>query len=171
MSVDVNFGNVKRHFTCCAIDFKDTYCYVGTKTGDIFEINIEKAIYKRLGPVKKLFSMGVSTLRILPNGDIVAGAGDGTIGKISIQNMKQTAQCQVLGSVTSISFTGDSSHFFCGTAQSNIYWINSTNLAAELRNTCHYEKINDVAFPANYSDVFATCSLTDIRIWNANNRQ
>ena len=24
---------------------------------------------------------------------------------------------------------------------------------------------------SNYSDVFATCSLTDIRVWNAKNRQ
>jgi cilia- and flagella-associated protein 52 len=40
-----------------------------------------------------------------------------------------------------------------------------------LRNTCHFERINDIAFPHNYSDVYATCSMTDIRIWNAKNRQ
>ena len=77
----------------------------------------------------------------------------------------------LLGAVTSISFTGDYTHFFCGTNQSNIYWVDSDQLNAELRNTCHYSRINDVAFPYNYSDVFATCSLHDIRIWNANNRQ
>ena len=27
-----------------------------------------------------------------------------------------------------------------------------------------------VSFLSNYSDVFATCSLNDIRIWNAKNR-
>lgn len=43
-----------------------------------------------------------------------------------------------MGAVTSISFTGDYTHFFCGTSQSNIYWVNSTTLAPELRNTCHY---------------------------------
>jgi hypothetical protein len=36
----VNFGNVKRQFTCVAIDHSDNYCYVGTKTGDVFEISI-----------------------------------------------------------------------------------------------------------------------------------
>jgi hypothetical protein len=35
-SLAVNFGNVKRHFTCVAIDRNDSYCYVGTKTGDLF---------------------------------------------------------------------------------------------------------------------------------------
>ena len=76
-----------------------------------------------------------------------------------------------MGAVTSISFTGDFTHFFCGTSQSNIYWVNSTTLAPELRNTCHYEKINDVVFPHSFSDVFATASLNEIRIWNAKNRQ
>jgi WD40 repeat protein len=76
-----------------------------------------------------------------------------------------------MGNVTSISFTGDYTHFFCGTSQSNIYWVNATNLTPELRNTCHYERINDVAFPFNYSDVFATAAPNEIRIWNSKNRQ
>jgi len=50
----------------------------------VLEINIERAIYKRLGPIKKLFSLGVETLGILPNGDIIVGAGNGTIAKLSI---------------------------------------------------------------------------------------
>ena len=33
--------------------------------------------------------------------------------------------------------------------------------------TCHYERINDVCFPEGYSELFATCSNHDIRIWNA----
>jgi len=82
--MDVNFGNMKRQFTCAAIDANDEFVYVGTNTGDVLEINIERAIYKRLGPIKKLFSQGVGTLGILPNGDIIVGAGDGTIAKLSI---------------------------------------------------------------------------------------
>jgi hypothetical protein len=39
-SLNANFGNVKRQFTCGAIDYGDEYVYVGTKTGDVFEINI-----------------------------------------------------------------------------------------------------------------------------------
>lgn len=79
------------------------------------EINIERAIFKRLGPVKKLFSLGVGTLGILPNGDIIAGAGDGTLAKLSIQTMSIVSKSEVLGGVSSITFTGDYTHFFCGT--------------------------------------------------------
>lgn len=39
-SLNANFGNVKRQFTCAAIDHSDSYVYCGTKTGDIFEVNI-----------------------------------------------------------------------------------------------------------------------------------
>jgi len=86
--LNANFGNVKRQFTCAAIDFGDNYVYCGTKTGDVFEVNIEKAIYKRVGPVKKLFSLGITAIRILPNGDIIVGTGEGKLAKISIQNMQ-----------------------------------------------------------------------------------
>lgn len=150
-SLNANFGNVKRHFTCAAIDNQDTYVYCGTKTGDIFEVNIDKAIYKRVGPVKRLFSLGVSIVRLLPNGDLIVGTGEGKLARISIQNMNILSESELMGNVTSISFTGDYTHFFAGTSQSNIYWVNSTTLVPELRNTCHYERINDIAFPHNYS--------------------
>lgn len=51
-----------------------------------------------------------------------------------------------------------------------MYWVDTEKLTPELRNTCHSERINDVAFPHNYSDVFATSAGTDIRVWNAKNR-
>ena len=51
------------------------------------QINIERALYKRLGPVNKLFSQGVNNIKILPNGDIIVGAGDGTLAKLNIQDM------------------------------------------------------------------------------------
>ena len=76
-----------------------------------------------------------------------------------------------MGACTSISLTADSTHFFAGSTKATIYWCNSDSIQPELRNTCHYERINDIAFPAGYSDLFATCSVNDIRVWNAKTRQ
>lgn len=76
-----------------------------------------------------------------------------------------------MGSVTSLSLTADGTHFFCGTSKATIYWCNTDDIAPELRNTCHYERINDVQFPTGYSELFATCSLNDIRVWNTKTRQ
>jgi len=86
--MDVSLGNLKRQFTCCEIDSADQFAYCGTKTGDFLEIQLEKAIFKRVGPVKTLFSQGINTIALLPNGDILVGAGDGKLAKVSIQTMQ-----------------------------------------------------------------------------------
>lgn len=57
-----------------------------------------------------------------------------------------------------------------GTNQSNWYYV-SPEFKAELRGTCHYDQVNDVVFPRGCSELFVTCSLNDIRIWNASLRQ
>lgn len=167
----VNLGNLKRTILNVVIDPTDLFAYVGTKTGDILEINLERASYKRCGPARKLFSQGVQCMALMANGDIIVGTGDGTVAKLGSQNLQVKGQTEVLGGVTSITLTQDNTHFFLGTNQSNIYLVDTDQLKPELRNTCHYEKINDLAFPFNYSEVFATCSVNDIRVWNARNRQ
>ncbi len=129
------------------IDPVDEFVYCGSTTGDVVEVNIERAIYKRMAPVGKLFQMGIKALGLLPNGDLIVGTGFGTIAKISIQTMKVKKRCKIWGSVTSFTFTRDFTHFFCGTAESNIYWVDSDQLNAEVRNTCHPHKVNDIAFP------------------------
>lgn len=48
-------GHIKRIFSCCVIDQADKFAYLGTKTGDMVEISLERALFKRIGPVKKLF--------------------------------------------------------------------------------------------------------------------
>lgn len=168
-SVKCNLGSIKRSFTCLALQSNDEHIFAGTKTGDIMEIHVKSTNFKRIGPSKCLFAQGVKVVTCLPNDDLIIGAGDGTLAKLSINSMNIKCATQVLGGVTSITFTSDATHFFCGTSQCNIYWVDSSTLVPELRNTCHYDKINDIVFPHNYSNVFATCSKNDIRIWNASN--
>ena len=146
------------------IDPTDTMAYACTKTGDILEINLERAIFKRVGPVKKLFSLGVTCISMILNGDILVGCGDGTIAKICNKTMQIKNQTKLLGGITSITLTADGTYFFAGTTLCNIYWCDSENLNPELRNTCHYETINEISFPYGYSEVFTTCSMNEIRV-------
>jgi WD40 repeat protein len=168
---DILTNQIKRVFTCCVIDPTDQFAYIGTKTGDIMEINLQNNLFKRLGPNKKLFSQGVQSIKLLANGDLLLGAGDGMIAKVNSLDFHVKKFAKVMGAVTSLSLTADSTHFFCGTNKATIYWCNTDDIAPELRNTCHYEKINDVAFPHGYSELFATCSMNDIRVWNSKSRQ
>lgn len=50
------------------------------------------------------------------------------------------------------------------------YWV-TMDMETELRGTCHFARVNDVIFPAGCSDLFITCSVADIRVWNAALRQ
>lgn len=167
--LNVNMGQIKRNIQCVVIDPSDTFAYVGTSTGDIIEINLEKALFKRIGPVKRLFAKGINCISQIPNGDILVGSGDGTVAKIGLKDMKVKAEDKVQGAVTSFSAIG--THFFIGTDKATIYWCDTDEIKPELRNTCHYHQINDIAFPKDYSQVFATCSVNDIRIWNSKSRQ
>jgi hypothetical protein len=38
-------------------------------------------------------------------------------------------------------------------SQANMYWVDTATLNAELRNTCHFDRISSVIFPQNYSGV------------------
>ena len=80
----------------------------------------------------------------LSKDDLLLGAGDGTIAKVGSNELKLKQSAKVMGSVTSLSLTADATHFFCGTSKATIYWCNTDDIAPELRNTCHYERINDV---------------------------
>ena len=80
-------GHIRRIFTCCIIDPQDQIAFLGTKTGDVVEISLERSLFKRIGPAKKLFSQGINCVNLLSNGDLIVGAGDGTVAKIGYKDM------------------------------------------------------------------------------------
>ena len=105
------------------------------------------------------------------NGDIIIGTGEGTVCTIDHKTMKIKKTTELTGGgITSITLTADGLYMFIATAYSNIYWVDTGLAHPELRNTSHYMPINHIAFPRNMSEVFATCSLDDIRIWNIRTR-
>ncbi|EER17966.1 WD-repeat protein, putative [Perkinsus marinus ATCC 50983] len=171
---EVSTGNLKRVITNICISKDDKLAYCGTQSGDILEVNLDRGIYKRLGPHKQCLRQGISCIRILDDGDLIAGSGDGTIVKIEARTFRVATSCKVLGCVTSIALTEDATHFFASTSYSNVYWVDASPqdaMTPELRNTCHHEPINQVVFPHDFSEVFATCSKEEVRVWNSRTRQ
>ena len=73
-------------------------------------------------------------------------------------------------SVTSLVLNAAGDHFFVGTNKSTMYLVAIDDFDYELRNSAHYERINDIAFPYGYSDLFVTGGINDIRVWNIKNR-
>ena len=92
--IDVNFGNIKRQILCLCIDPYDKCAYCGTKSGDILEIDLANGIYKRIGPVKRLFPQGVNCIRIFRNSDILVGTKDGLVAKVNYTSFKVKAKAK-----------------------------------------------------------------------------
>ncbi|KAK2193733.1 hypothetical protein NP493_7g04021 [Ridgeia piscesae] len=167
--VDVAMGSLKRNFKCIQISEDDSFFYAGTTTGDIVYVNIPAYRFQAHGPVKGRFSMGVTALKILKTGEILVGAGDGTVaivngreGKFKRTNKEQ----KVKGTVLSLTLRGEGHQFFVGTSACNIYRFNFAEFTHMLLKTCHDSPINDIAFPYGCDDLYVTCSYQDIRVWH-----
>lgn len=163
---DCNMGQLKRIVKCIKVAEDDQSFYCGTTSGDILEVNMKTRLFRHYGPQKEKFSLGIQALQLLKSGDVLIGAGDGTVALLKSQTYKKIRTAKIDGGVTSLTLRGAGHQFFVGTQISQMYRFNLIEFSSELINTCHYNKVNDVVFPHGYSDVFVTCSKNDIRVWN-----
>jgi hypothetical protein len=96
-------GNIRRFINCIKIDPSDTFAYCGTRTGDILEIYLDKASFKRVGPLNRIFVGGISTIIVVSPSELILGAGDGSVAKINRKNMKIEDEVKVPGGVCALS--------------------------------------------------------------------
>lgn len=168
---DCSLGQLKRCFNTVSIDANDEYVYCGTKSGDLLKVSLTSKLFKEAGPLGKPFSLGITATTLTKNGNVVVGSGDGTVAVLSQQSLKIMAKTTLDGgAVTSLVMNAAKDHFFVGTQQCNTYLCHVQTLQHELRSTCHSGGINGVAFPVGFSDLFATCAKTDIRVWSSKTR-
>lgn len=175
---DVSMGQVQRVYKSIGIRADDGTAYVGTMSGDVFEIDLRPAIPKMLRASKETFSQGVISIA-LPSRGVIIGTGAGVVAGLGVK-LRTVCKAQLMGAVTSVAPVtrdGALSALYFGTNQSNIYfskWAPSspkTAIQPELRASCHFSSIKDVCFPRGYSRVFITCAGSDIRVWNAVERR
>nr|A8ILK1.1 RecName: Full=Cilia- and flagella-associated protein 52 [Chlamydomonas reinhardtii] len=164
---DATLGTLKRVFKSVVVDANDEYAYCGTTTGDVLQIALERVLFKNTGPAKGNVQMGVTATCEVPTGDILVGGGDGSLQLL--RKMPALAGTKVEGAITSIALADMNARgftFFVGTAMCNIYKPATSRLKEELVQTAHNDKINGMAFPNEYSEVFATCGTGFIRLWH-----
>ncbi|KAI8902331.1 quinon protein alcohol dehydrogenase-like superfamily [Globomyces pollinis-pini] len=172
-SSDCQTGQIKRIVKCIAVDDNDEFMYCGTTTGDLQQVSLKSRLFKNAGPpkAKELFSKGILSAALSPKNDsVIVGCGDGTIATLGLPKLNILKSTKVSGSVTSISFENNG-QFYAGTAHSNIYTVSTDSFKPVLKTTCHYASINDVCFPPESADIFATASDTDIRVWNSSTNE
>ncbi|KAG5873676.1 hypothetical protein JTB14_017153 [Gonioctena quinquepunctata] len=203
-SVDVALFKMKRTVLCLDINERDEFCYCGTTTGDVLKIRLYfHHDIEIIEPVKQpamvgcwaklskkrqprgsvdLYQLGVRSIRILPCGFILIGAGNGAIEMVeestakpldidptikfpSVPALKVLKSTSVNSGVTSLQIL-DQKTVLAATVSSEIYLIQLDNFHAQLMVTCHTSSIYDIAFPYNFSDVFATAGKNDVRVWS-----
>ncbi|XP_071968734.1 cilia- and flagella-associated protein 52 [Engystomops pustulosus] len=159
-------GQLKRVVSCLAVAEDDSCFYCGTTTGDILKVNTKNKLLNSCGPQKERFSLGVTSLNLLKTGEFIIGSGDGKLSLCKAPNYKAVKSVKLQGAVNSITLRGQGHQFFVGTGQAQIYRFNYPEFKEEIIATCHSEAINDVVFPFATSELFATCSKNDIRVWH-----
>ena len=107
----------------------------------------------------------------MPNGDLLVASGSGTIARIDIQRLSIRNSSQLEGCITGLGLTSENTSFFCGTSRGNIYFGNAYDLEMHLKASSHFSKINSVAFPNDYSEVFATCGQEQVRVWSTDTKK
>ncbi|KAM6939824.1 cilia- and flagella-associated protein 52 [Xenentodon cancila] len=156
---------VKRIVKCLEISEDDGLIFCGTTSGDIMKINMKTGLLNDYGPVKAKYSLGVGALRLLKSGDLLVGSGSGTLALCS-SKFKTLKKVQLEKGVTSIAVRGEEQEFFVGTEGSQMYRFSCESFTAELMSTSHTNAVQDVVFPFGTSELFATCSEDDIRLWH-----
>jgi cilia- and flagella-associated protein 52 len=129
------------------------------------------------------FENGVRDLLLLPSGHLIIGAGDGTVEVVEERgnckfknypsptwpNFKVLRRTKVSGVVSSLQLLRNEI-VLIGTEDCEIYSIPLKSFAQKdmkLLKTCHTSAVNDIAFPSDFPQVFATASFESIRIWSS----
>lgn len=92
------------------------------------------------------------------DGMLYTGGGDGKLKKVNILegSWALEKEVQLDGKIMSISANLDKKELICGTANGKIYRVLSGDLTCLIHTDAHVNCINDVAFPLNSNDYFAT---------------
>lgn len=161
--------SLRRKYKSIAISADDELAYCGTSTGDIVSISITGALLKGSFPKTKL-SQGVTSMLLLKNGEFVAGTGSGSV--CLIKGSKIVKEVKLGGkAISSITPRGEGHEFYVGSENGVITRFSYSDFSHETRSECHSSGINAVQFPADYSELYGTCSLEEIRVWRTKNNQ
>ncbi|CRK95621.1 CLUMA_CG009079, isoform A [Clunio marinus] len=201
---DVAVGKLRRDFTCMKVDARDEIMYVGTKSGDVVKIYLNcndnsssntsdkipilLGCFARHNPKKPFgkdcekFENGVRDLLILPSGQLIIGAGDGSVEIVEERNckfkdypsptwpnFKVLKRTKVFGVISSLQLLKNEL-LLIGTENCEMYSIPLKTFDGnqmKLLKTCHTSRVNDIAFPYQFNSCFATASYESIRIWSS----
>lgn len=147
---------------------------------------------KKRSPIAvELYSKGITSLYLITGDTMVVGSGNGVVElvKQKLLTGKKIIGCKfetrlatptrpllvalksanVDSTVTSIQLMNNV--LLVGTVNCELFTIRMDDFDVICMFTCHTSVIYDLAFPYNYSKVFATASKNDVRVWSMDTLQ
>ncbi|XP_001948904.2 cilia- and flagella-associated protein 52-like [Acyrthosiphon pisum] len=146
------------------------------------------------GITVELYSRGVTSLRLYGNdGTMIVGSGNGVVElvrqKVQLKQQKKhykkvetrlaapthpllvtVLSANVESTVTSIQLM-ENHTVLVGTINCELFTVSVATFAVTRMFTCHTSAVFDLAFPRDYSKVFATASKNDVRVWSVDTLQ
>lgn len=139
----------------------------------------------------ELYSKGITSLYLIADGTMVVGSGNGVVElvKQKLRSGYKRNRCKletrlatpthpllvalksanVDSSVTSVQLMKNV--ILVGTINCELFTIRTEDFDVTCLFTCHTSVVYDLAFPHNYSKVFATASKNDVRVWSVDTLQ
>jgi len=105
---------------CLEIDSDDTFLYCGTRTGDILEIYLDTARYKRTGPMHRLFKGGIHQINSFFGTHLLVSCADGNLAKINRKSFLFEEEVQLNGGPI-VSLTNSQEKIYALTAKGNLH--------------------------------------------------
>uniref|UniRef100_A0A1A9X516 Cilia- and flagella-associated protein 52 n=1 Tax=Glossina brevipalpis TaxID=37001 RepID=A0A1A9X516_9MUSC len=206
---DVFMGKQQRRMCCVGIYRGDEYAYMGTYSGDLMKVALNccdvvnvthvgqtsglvgaYGIHNPRKPFGKdcnRYVHGVRVVRIVDDGLLLVGAGDGVvelveerkdINEIIFKNypnptypmLKMLKRTKVNGAVSSL-VEINPLEYYIATDLNEIYLLNIKTFSLKLLKTSHKKAVYSIVFPRNLSNVFATAGYETIRVWSTKRLQ
>mmetsp|Transcript_9578 Transcript_9578/g.14420 ORF Transcript_9578/g.14420 Transcript_9578/m.14420 type:complete len:697 (-) Transcript_9578:178-2268(-) len=162
-------GGLVRHFA--SIDHSEDckYLFVGTTGADMIVYRHDIAVFRALIPI---CSNGVRSMVRLPNGDIVCGGGDGSVTKVTGEDLAWEILEKITldGPVVSLSLSPNGSEVLAGCSSGSIFRCMTHSLASDVVTTSHTSAVTTLAFGPFNGDragIFATGTRNgELRVWD-----
>lgn len=186
--MDAKLGSLRRVFISLGITNDDSIGYFGTSTGDLVKVKVDRdeirpynepdnVIPILVGISKDRQAKGINIVQCISNPstgnvNVLVGAGDGHLTYSNPQlNYVKGHSTQLMGGITSVCMHPTEKKFAVGTDQCNRYEISVDLAQSEMKSSCHFGSVNDVAFPEGCPDLVVSSSTGDIRVWNIKLKQ
>ena len=111
---DIVMRGLRRVCKCITISANDDFVFCGTTTGDIIQASIQHRVLRGTSPEKNNSSLGVVAIVALKSGELLVGAGDGTVGLVRTDTWKVIRSAVVEGGAMSIAPRGEGQEFLVG---------------------------------------------------------